>query len=75
MGPVPSSLYDYQVALLQPLSTEGALLRRQILNRLRPQPSDHTVDMVLNDVMFSGANPLFKVADYFNQLAQLRLLH
>ena len=31
--------------------------------------------MVLNDVMFSGVNPLFKVADYFNQLAQLRLLH
>lgn len=74
-GPIPQSFYDHQVALLQPLSTQGVLSRRQILNRLPPQPADPTVDMVLNDVMFSGNNPLYVVADYFDQLAQLLVLH
>jgi hypothetical protein len=41
----------------------------------RQQPSDSIVDMVLNDGMFAGNNPLYQVADYFERLAQLLFLN
>ncbi len=69
-GPIPQGFYATQVQRIQPIRTEATALQRQILNRLPAQPENSTVNMVLRDGMISGFNPLYDVANYFDQLAQ-----
>jgi len=73
-GPIPPGFYNSQVQRIQPTRTEAIALQRQILNRLPPQPDNSAVDIVLGDGMISGINPLYDVANYFDQLAQQLLL-
>jgi hypothetical protein len=73
-GPIPPGFYNSQIQRIQPIRTEAIALQHQILNRLPQQPDNSAVDTVLGSGMISGINPLYDVANYFDQLAQQLLL-
>jgi hypothetical protein len=65
----PVGFYTFESMQLQPLRTEGLVLRQQILSRLPAQPLNYDVEGVLDENSLAGAYPLNHVADYFDGLA------
>ncbi len=74
LGPIPRSFYQGEMIRLQPIRTEAMALRRVILDRVPPQPTDDDCKTVLDYNSLAGVHPLYGCADYFEHLAQSLML-